>query len=161
MRIDKEAVFLYKRCLGYRKVVDAVVLVDDEFSLYSAAYNLAMCCEFALKFLLYVTGNDVTKTHNHKVLIRLCGESGIMIPKEVRVVSEYIYEFEAATRYDSDFVLDIEIYNKVYAAVDLLLGTIDKYYIHPIADEIRSKLPPSLQSALTDSEVFNTYCNLL
>lgn len=53
----------------------------------------------------------MSSTHNHKILIRCCGESKIQIPKIVRICAEYMYEFEASTRYDSDFVLDSDIYS--------------------------------------------------
>lgn len=36
----------------------------------------------------------------------------IQIPKTVRMCAEYMYEFEASTRYDSDFVLDSDIYSR-------------------------------------------------
>lgn len=70
-----------------------------------------MCGEFALKFILHTNSVDMSSTHNHKILIRCCGESKIQIPKIVRICAEYMYEFEASTRYDSDFVLDSDIYS--------------------------------------------------
>lgn len=153
MRTDREAVFLVERCFGYSKAADILKSVTGTSFKYNAAFQLAMCGEFALKFILYTNGVEVSSTHNHKILIRRCGENKIQIPKVVRMCAEYMYEFEASTRYDSDFVLDTDIYGKVEEATNTLVDTINRYYIKPISDIIRGRLPSSLQQ-LSDLEIY-------
>lgn len=106
MITDKEAIFLAERCFGYREAADLLKPQKSIVFKCNAAFQLAMCGEFALKFILHTNSVDVSSMHNHKILIRCCGENKIQIPKIVRM-----YEFEASTRYDSDFVLDSDIYS--------------------------------------------------
>lgn len=98
MITDKEAIFLAERCFGYREAADLLKSQKSIVFKCNAAFQLAMCGEFALKFILHTNSVDVSSTHNHKILIRCC--------------AEYMYEFEASTRYDSDFVLDSDIYSR-------------------------------------------------
>lgn len=159
MITDKEAIFLAERCFGYREAADLLKSQKSIVFKCNAAFQLAMCGEFALKFILHTNSVDVSSTHNHKILIRCCGENKIQIPKIVRMCAEYMYEFEASTRYDSDFVLDSDIYSRVEDAATVLLDIINKYYIKPVSDGIRCKLPHSLQS-LSDFEIFTQYYNI-
>lgn len=112
MITDKEAIFLAERCFGYREAADLLKSQKSIVFKCNAAFQLAMCGEFALKFILHTNSVDVSSTHNHKILIRCCGENKIQIPKIVRMCAEYMYEFEASTRYDSDFVSDSDIYSR-------------------------------------------------
>lgn len=140
--IDKSlVVHYYRKCVEYRKGADKLYDPNDDMSMCNAAFQLALCGEFALNLLLALSGKDTVRTHNHRVLIKCCGEEGIRIPKEFRVIADDIYEFEASTRYDSDFVLDSDIYSRVEDATTVLLDIINKYNIKPVSDGIRCKLP--------------------
>lgn len=93
MITDKEAIFLAERCFGYREAADLLKSQKSIVFKCNAAFQLAMCGEFALKFILHTNSVDVSSTHNHKILIRCCGENKIQIPKIVRMCAEYMYEF--------------------------------------------------------------------
>lgn len=53
MITDKEAIFLAERCFGYREAADLLK------SQKSIVFKLAMCGEFALKFILHTNSVDV------------------------------------------------------------------------------------------------------
>lgn len=156
--IDKSlVVHYYRKCVEYRKGADKLYDPNDDMSMCNAAFQLALCGEFALNLLLALSGKDTVRTHNHRVLIKCCGEEGIRIPKEFRVIADDIYEFEAASRYDASFAVDMETYKDVLFGLDKLLGVIDSYYLKPIVDDLRSKLPCSVSGLYSDYEIFTQY----
>lgn len=108
MITDKEAIFLAERCFGYREVADLLKSQKSIVFKCNAVFQLAMCGEFALKFILHTNSVDVSSTHNHKILIRCCGENKIQIPKidfaeKVRINKEADKTLETilSKRYDT------------------------------------------------------------
>lgn len=104
MITDKEAIFLAERCFGYREAADLLKSQKSIVFKCNAAFQLAMCGEF----ILHTNSVDVSSAHNHKILIRCCGENKIQIPKidfteKVRINEEADKTLEAilSKRYDT------------------------------------------------------------
>ena len=73
-----------------------------------------------------------------------------------------LYEFEAATRYDSDYTADEDDYQMVRSALKNFLDLLTKRYVPDIANQIRGKVKAKeLISKLSDIDLVKQYYNVL
>ena len=77
----REACRMFVCSLTYFETASLVFDSFNDIRMNMAAFHLAMCGEFALKSYLLFNGVEPAMTHNHKVLIRLCGEHKLSISK--------------------------------------------------------------------------------
>ncbi len=152
----KEACRMFAYSLSYYETAALIFDPFDDIRMNQAAFHMAMCGEFALKAYLLFHGISPLTTHNHRVLIKQCGEHGLPISKELRMYQDDLYEFEAATRYESDYFVEEKDYMAVQAALGKFLDVLEKHYISEAVRRIREKnlgIPPEMQ----DLEVIRKY----
>lgn len=135
----REACRMLAYSISYYETAALIFDPLDDIRMNQAAFHLAMCGEFALKaYLLFHDINPLT-THNHRVLIRLCGEHGLPVSKELRMYQDDLYEFEAATRYDSSYWVDEKDYVAVQNVLKKFLDILKRDYVPEAAKRIREK----------------------
>ena len=150
------------RILGYaiqqQRSAEETYDEEDVLRACHAAFELAMCGEFALKAYLLLNSFEPPGTHKHEVLIRECGRCGLKIPRYLRDVMDILYEFESSTRYDADyFVEDTEFKeacNALARFIDILLNTCASGLIKKLRETLSADQTADISDALLLQKYF-------
>ena len=148
----KETVGFIMKAHNYLNVADRVFEMGDDLSICNAAFNLAMCGEFTLKAALMYKGVVPTTSYNHKLLVKVCGESGLSVPVGFRKKCDILYEYEKECRYGIDYFVDKAEYADLRKECGSYLVKASESIIADAAKTLRSLLPPSVCGG-TDEEI--------
>ncbi len=143
MTVNGETAFLILRARSYMSSVLSELerSADDIYAPGTAAFNLAMAAELALKHSLLSNGIEPSRTHSHAQLIKECGANHIAIPKDLRIMTMDLRTWESTTRYDSGVVIEKEEVEAGYAVIKKYIDRIYAEFIAHAYEILQGKLP--------------------
>lgn len=95
----------------------------DELFVREVAYNLQQCVEKTLKAFLECVGVTVPQTHKISKLIRMSTDNGssVIITDWLQEHCERLEAWEADSRYDIDFYVEIQIVEEALQEIEKFL----------------------------------------
>lgn len=103
---------------------------DDAFA-DDCCYNLQQCIEFALKYIVEMSGKRYVENHDIRAQLNILNKTGVTIPKEkeLRLYAATLNSWEAESRYNDNFVCLKDDIQDVFEIAEALIEFADSLTI--------------------------------
>lgn len=133
----------------------------DELYLRELTYNLEQCVEKTLKAFLECVGVTIPQTHKIAKLIKMSKDNGssVIITDWLREHCERLESWEADSRYDMDFCVEIEVAKEALENVEKFLTVNGLSYNKDleISENIEKRLREIIPVEIKDVFELNVY----
>lgn len=133
----------------------------DELFLRDAAYNLQQGVEKALKAFLECVGVTVPNTHKIGKLLKMSKDNGsaIIITEWIKEHSERLEAWEAESRYDLDFCVELDTIQNAIIEVEKFFNLNGLTYKKDaeITDDVETRLRDLIPVTINDTLELNIY----
>jgi HEPN domain-containing protein len=134
----------------------------DEAFLNDAAYNLHQCVEMTLTAFLECVGVTVPETHQIRKLVNMSKDNGspVIITDWIRDHAGEITEWEAETRYNFDYYLELQFVQEGLQEVKKFLDIngLREERLEEITEEVEQKLKEKLPKRIEIKDDFELNC---
>ena len=100
---------------------------EDDAYLDDCCYNLQQSIEFALKYIVEMSGENYAENHDVRAQLNKLKNLGVEVPfrNEVRALASTLNSWEAESRYNDDFMAVIEDVDDARALADKIIAWCD------------------------------------
>jgi HEPN domain-containing protein len=134
----------------------------DEAFLNDTAYNLQQCVEMTLKAFLECVGVTVPETHQLRKLINMSRDNGspVIITDWIREHAGEITEWEAETRYNFDYYLELHFVQEGLQEIRKFLDIngLREERLEEITEEIEQQLREKMPKRIEIKDNFELNC---